>query len=596
MASLLDYDFDLDKMLGTTVNPVQGLINDSNFQTEKNIASGLGVADALISGYGKQYAPEILLRGLINAKSGRQGVIDKQVKGYMTQQDILKKTLDAQKLRGEIKRQPYQLLNEAYKADEYPSKISQSRSEAEIKRNKLKASNLKMLALKNKIEKFKEEKNEKELTYIMLNPDKWLENEFKNDIANNYRKQALPIEWLPAIRAIGLDPDKKGTWTEQDWLDVDNMTKAPLTEKSESTNLARELASKDFPSQIKKYSINSFEGVRNSIINRKRNSKLNANKYKNLNENNNPKKLEQLNLSTNTNESPVMPLQDVYDGEDIKFYERTNQDNAVGRIKANQKFPDGVYFASNGENYTKTEWDGLGSERQFAIRPKRGRLDAEKREGDVNAQALVNGNKHSYLYSQIDKNNKIISEILSKPEFLRDMTSVGGSFFINADLGKYGFTSDVQDIKNLFDTSKNQQFIKAIQDMRANNDTGGAVGNVSNFEVQMFMNAAGAFQRGSSSKQLYSELIKMRASGIEAMKFNRKKYIGLYGQTDANRTGMMNYDIDSYDKGEPRTLDEALKAAGIDSFNERKATKKITQEKDKKLFDRRNLLLQRGVL
>lgn len=35
MASLLDYDFDLDKMLGTTVNPVQGLVNDPNFQTEK---------------------------------------------------------------------------------------------------------------------------------------------------------------------------------------------------------------------------------------------------------------------------------------------------------------------------------------------------------------------------------------------------------------------------------------------------------------------------------------------------------------------------------------------------------------------------------
>ena len=68
MASLLDYDFDLDKMLGTTVNPVQGLVNDPNFQTEKNIASGLGVADALISGYGKQYAPEILLRGLINCR------------------------------------------------------------------------------------------------------------------------------------------------------------------------------------------------------------------------------------------------------------------------------------------------------------------------------------------------------------------------------------------------------------------------------------------------------------------------------------------------------------------------------------------------
>ena len=595
MASLLDYDFDLDKMLGTTVNPVQGLINDPNFQTEKNIASGLGVADALISGYGKQYAPEILLRGLINAKSGRQGVIDKQVKGYMTQQDILKKTLDAQKLRGELKRQPYQLLNEAYQADEYPSKISQSRSDAGIKSNKLEASNLKMVALKNKMKKFQEEGNEKELTYIMLNTDKWLDNEFKTDIATNYRKQALPIEWLPAIRAIGLNPDNKGSWSQQDWLDVDNMTKAPLTEKSESTNLARQMAAKDFPGQISNYNVNSFEGVRNSIINRKRDTKLNVNKYGDLDKNNNPKKLEQLNLATNTDESPVMPLQDVYDGEDIKFYSRTNQDNAVGRIKANQKFPDGVYFASNGENYTKTEWDGLGSERQFAIRPKRGRIDAEKREGDVNAQALVNGNKHSYLYGQIDKNNKIISEILSKPEFLRDMTSVGGSFFINTDLGKYGFTSDVQDIKNLFDTSKNQQFIKAIQDMRANNDTGGAVGNVSNFEVQMFMNAAGAFQRGSSSKQLYSELMKMRDSGIETMKFNRKKYIGLYGQTDANRTGMMNYDIDSYDKGEPRTLGEALKAAGIDSFNERKATKKITKEKNKKMFDRRNFLKEQNV-
>tara|TARA_R110000787_G_scaffold261620_1_gene366960 strand:+ start:1013 stop:2821 length:1809 start_codon:yes stop_codon:yes gene_type:complete len=589
MASLLDYDFDLDKMLGTTTNPIQGLVDDPNFQTEKNIASGLGVADALISGYGTQYAPEIILRSLVNAQSGRQGVIDKKVKSYMTQQDILKATLDAKKLQGDIKRQPYQLLNEAYKAEEYPSKISKSRSEAGISSNKLKGSNLKILALKNKIKKFQEEGNEKELTYIMLNPDEWLKNEFKTDLANNYRKQALPIEWLPAIRAIGLDPDKKGTWSQQDWLDVDNIVKAPLTIQSEKTNLERQLSAKDFPSIISKYNVNSFEGVRNRIINRRREENNNKNIHGDLSENNKgPNKLEQLNLATNTDGIRAMPLQDVYLGDDLKFYERTNRDNAVGKIKPNDKFPDGIIFGSNGINYSNTEWDSIGTENQFAIRPKRDRTDALEREGQVRSNAIINGKKHSYLYSQIDRNNKVIAEILSKPQFLKDLTSVGGRAIINAGLGKYGFTSDVQDIQFLFDKNKNQLFIKEIQKMRANNDTGGAVGNVSNFEVMMFMNAAGAFYEGSSASQLYKELITMRDEGIRAMKQNIGVYNGLYGEKMTNATGISYYDPASYDKGEPRTLKEALKKAGIEDWEERDLTRRLNKEEAaerKELYD-----------
>ena len=198
----------------------------------------------------------------------------------------------------------------------------------------------------------------------------------------------------------------------------------------------------------------------------------------------------------------------------------------------------------------------------------------------IRAQALINGNKHSYLYSQIDKNNKVIAEILSKPEFLRDMASVGGRFMINADFGKYGFTSDVQDIQFLFDKNKNQQFIKEIQRMRANNDTGGAVGNVSNFEVQMFMNASGAFQAGSSAGQLYRELITMRDAGTKAMQFNQDKFKGLYGQEFIEKTGIINYDPSSYDNGEPRTLKDALKAAGLEDFSDRSIKKTLTKEKE----------------
>tara|TARA_R110000824_G_scaffold144958_2_gene313134 strand:- start:220 stop:1752 length:1533 start_codon:yes stop_codon:yes gene_type:complete len=490
----------------------------------------------------------------------------------MTQQDIMKQMAEYKKLQGDIKMMP--------------SKLIKSKADAVQATNTSKFGSLKMIALKNHMKKLQEEGNVKELTYIMLNTDKWLDNEYKDDLATNYKKQALPIEWLPAIRAIGLDPDNKGSWKAQDWLDVDNITKAPTTVKTEETNLTRTLANAANPSVVKKYDINSFEGVRNNIINRRRDEKLgiinrNQSKYGDLAEKSKiPKPLEQLNLSTNTNEAPVIPLQDSYLGEDVKFYERTNRDNVVGRIRPNDKFPDGIHFASNGENYTNTEWDALGSERQFAIRPKRKPDDAKLREGKVRAQALINGNKHSYLYSQIDKNNKVIAEILSKPEFLRDMASVGGRFMINADFGKYGFTSDVQDIQFLFDKNKNQQFIKEIQRMRANNDTGGAVGNVSNFEVQMFMNASGAFQAGSSAGQLYRELITMRDAGTKAMQFNQDKFKGLYGQEFIEKTGIINYDPSSYDNGEPRTLKDALKAAGLEDFSDRSIKKTLTKEKE----------------
>jgi len=96
MASLLDYDFNLDKMLGVTESPVNALLNNPNMDSQKNVAAGFGAIAPLISGYGKKSAAQILLEMAGGAKAGRQGVIDTATKGYMTQQDILKDTQDIQ--------------------------------------------------------------------------------------------------------------------------------------------------------------------------------------------------------------------------------------------------------------------------------------------------------------------------------------------------------------------------------------------------------------------------------------------------------------------------------------------------------------------
>ena len=76
------------------------------------------------------------------------------------------------------------------------------------------------------------------------------------------------------------------------------------------------------------------------------------------------------------------------------------------------------------------------------------------------------------------------------------------------------------------------------------------------------------------------------------MNFNRNKYIGLYGQNDAERTGMMNYNPDLYDKGEPRTLKEALEAAGISSYEAKAGQARIDQNQKA----RRDSLIKQGVI
>jgi len=119
----------------------------------------------------------------------------------------------------------------------------------------------------------------------------------------------------------------------------------------------------------------------------------------------------------------------------------------------------------------------------------------------------------------------------------------------------------------LFDKVKNQTFITEIQAMRANNKTGGAVGNVSDREVAMFQNIPAALMKGGSAKFLYNEIQNVYNQQKDLMKKSQARYTGLYGQTKANDFGVSEYSADNYKDFLP--YDEALKEAGIESFKVR---------------------------
>lgn len=557
MASLLDKE-NLDKMFGITPSAVPSSLLGDNFDQQANVATALGFAAPLIQ---KGITPESILEGYIKGGMGRQGIVDKKTKNYMTQQDILTQTLKANKLNQDI------MLNK-YAISDAPLKSSKLYYETGESLNKFEASNLRMAALRDKMEEFENNKNYKELNYIRLNPDKWLENEFKNDIATDYKKRPLPDAWLPAIRSIGLDPAEKGTWTPSDWIDVDNLISAAKPEVANERNLAAvqaNVADRKVP-YIPTLSIND---VRNNILNRKYNERNNG-VTPNLQKDSSPnvKNIISRNNSLAKNKDGTINL---------RYYKPSREEVGLGEIPAgvDERFPEGVVFASNNRNYTITEWDGLGSEFQAAYDPRLNATDSIKTERQVTKNAKSEGKESEYLFKQIDKTNRVIEEILSKPDFLEDLQSIGGKALVNMNLGKYGFTSNVQDVKNLLDLTKNQQFINQIQDMRRSNDTGGAVGNVSNFEVNMFMNAAAALQEGGSAEFIYNQLSNLYNEGSRVMKNADEVYRNYYGDKYAQLSGMNQYDYKRFTQ--KPSYKDALEAKGITDFKERKVQKNLTE-------------------
>lgn len=575
MASLLDLN--LDEILGTK-NPVQGLITDPNYDTKLNIDTALGLGQGYYNSLYKGYStPKKILNAVLGAKTNRQSGIDTFTKNYMTQQDILEKTLGIKQKEASLQKAPYELIEAIYKAKNAPMSARKLEYETDKAENELFLSSSRAKAFQNKLKKLEESGDINQINSFAINPDKFLEAE----AAADYTKQPLPPEWLDDAKSIGLDPNKKGTWTQQDWQDLRYIIDAPNEKDALDANTKNRLENSQYPSVVPLKIIQDKTQRIKDIANRKYNDSLKT-KTTEFNQ--------QLSQATTAKEiTKALNNEPV----DIKFYQPSMQEKQTGMYKKGQnpKFPEGVIFAANGINYTQDEWDNLGEAFKFALRPQRKDVyKAEELETKTTEDAIQHGQQKHYLLDYIKRGNKAIEEVLSKPEFIRDLASVGGKAIVNMDLGKYGFTSDVQDIKNLFNLVRNQRFIIEIQDMRAHNDTGGAVGNVSNFEVEMFMNAAAALQDNSTPEQMYNQLAKLHQNGVNAMERNKRNYTRLYGRDYTTNMGLDEYSINDFMNVLP--YEEAIKAKEKASANARKNDRDSTQE----INTKRQELVNKGIL
>jgi hypothetical protein len=529
------YDIDINKLLGINPTLPQGLLeNDPNLATDafsKQIFGGLeGLTQAQ-----QNYAgtPETILRTLLGMKTGRQAAYDAATKRYQTRQDILKDQLGIKKLTGEVEMQPYQ-----------KRKLMIETGDAE---NKFYESSIRAKSIKTRLRQLEEQGRYAELDRYAQNPDEFIKMEAAADIKN----KVFDDDTISAAMSIGLNPNNRDSWREQDWANLDILLQAPDAQEANEQNLKNRQAHAADRSNVPLVQIKD----RNTLAKEMR--------------------MGGRNVTLTQQQQDGQPQQQSNEPVDLEFYSPTFSELQKGKIKAgtDPRFPNGVVFGSDGLNYTEEQWNSMGKAWQLA---RRKGLKTDKQQ-DLEQKTFDNAQKagaqKAYLFDTIQRSNKAIEEILSKPEFLKDLASVGGRAITNLNLGKYGFTSDVQDIKNLFSLVRNKQFIREIQDMRANNDTGGAVGNVSNFEVEMFMNAAAALQDSSSASFMYNQLANLHDQSKKAMERNLGTYTELYGNEFLSTSGLNYYDPNSF--MDIPSWEEATNQSGRD----RTAKKNITVKK-----------------
>jgi hypothetical protein len=157
-------DIDLDKVLGTTVDPVGGLIGDPQaYSTQKNLGTGLGAVTGYLGSLYKGYTPAQKVMGALSgAQAGRQGVIDRYTKGYMTQQDILKDTLGIR---------------------ESQLKIPQMQQNIELDALKLRKERAADQAMRNYISTLPPE----EQNLLAISPEKWAESRMGEKLSTDDR-------------------------------------------------------------------------------------------------------------------------------------------------------------------------------------------------------------------------------------------------------------------------------------------------------------------------------------------------------------------------------------------------------------------------
>lgn len=482
--------FDYNQALGVQYPVPQGLLGD-NLETQMNVGGTLGGLGALIKtqqeggGFG-----EGLYSYLVGDRAGRQQVVNTAATNYANKLNILSK-------QNQLARDPYELAKLKFDVEKQPYELGELR-------NKFYESSYKIQGMEEEMLKLAREGRYDELTAIQANPKGYFDKKTETNINNQTYSQGE----LSAAQALGLDVKKRSSWSDQDIMDFDAVTNAPSVEEANKINrenLAKHLENPQRYPRI-------YEPSRNEVLGQIRKQRKGT-----------------VRTSSTGQEEVVQPA--------FTSTERSNI--PLGYFPANEQYPEGGVKGSDGKIYSMEDFDKQGVAKQDILlneylKPD----DIAKETSALFKEAKKDHRMSKYAHKTISRSNRAIERLLEDPEKMGRLFDYWDRGVITFDQKTNFFLAnemEAQDIKNLLETVGGQQFTNEIQDMRANNQTGGAVGNVSDREVEMFKNMAANLRYSGTREELYTNLVDLYNQGNGLIKSYNNTFKDYYGENTSNR-------------------------------------------------------------
>ena len=492
---LLDYieNFDINKGLGVQYGLPKGMLSPE-IESQMSVGgtlTGVGnVIEGIQSGAG---VPENIFRFLSGQKTGRQGVANTATQNYLNQLNIAK-------MQGDIAQDPYKLAKLKFEVDKAPFELGNLQ-------NQYFQSSFKTQGMKKEFEKLEKEGKIDQLNTLAVNPDEY----FKVKQSTDINKLTYTQPELTAARILNLDVRERKSWSETDELNYNAIISAPSTEEAARLNAEARARNQEDPNRVPYVAIPS----RNDVIAQIR------------------KEPKSTNVSQTTQQTNV--AEPNYAPSDVSTL-------PIGQFAPTARYKEGGVKGSDGKVYSTEAFNKLGVEKQNLLL-----RDVKRSEYVIEEKELFNNirtDKGSAQYANYNagRTAQYIEKVLDNPEkFTKLFSTFGGRLPItlNKATGNFIATeSAAQDIANLLNTIKGQQFTNEIQLMRANNKTGGAVGNVSDREVSMFQNMAANLDYSGTPEQLWSELNSLYNQGQRMNNMYIDNFRDYYGEEEFNRYKM----------------------------------------------------------
>ena len=537
--SLLDFDYNtmIDKTLGTTNQPFRKLIQDPNFDSSLNVNTGMGLLDGYFKSlYQNKSVPEKVLSSLTGAKLAREAGINKGTTNLFNQQKFNKNSVDLIKANQDV------LINQ--------DKIGAFGEEALIRQNKIidlqnknYLTSLRNVGIKDRFKQLQEKADGgdldalKKLQQFAVTPQKYMELEQTKDINNLDYSQGE----VSAARMFNLDVRNRTNWTDEQEANFNKVVNAPSVIQAAEDNRANMAAHRADP--------------------------INVPFVKILNINEEIARIRKNNRGAINGDVAEKVMQ---------------KSMPIGRIEPNEQYPEGGFKANDGKIYSLDKWNDLGIEVQNYKSLDTNRTETNENIKTVFTSARTDADSAQYGARNVDRTNKAVERILDNPEkFAKLFSTFEGRLpiAINKATGKFFATeSDAQDIVSLLNTIKGQTFTTEIQVMRNNNKTGGAVGNVSDKEVEMFQNMAANLRYDGSAEELWYQLNLLRSQGKATVDIYTDNFAKYYGKDQAKRYNINSLSGD-YSKQYNDNWKETINAARGNAITNKINNNKINNVK-----------------